>query len=197
MKTNEKELTAHQSMEIIHSMIATAKNNLSDDGFHFLLWGVLVIMASLAQYYLAVVVEIQYNFLPWMVMPAVGIPAAFIYEWQKKKTEKVKTLFDRVFSLLWLAIGVGMFLLIYISVSNHIPPVPFIMAIVGVGTFVSGAILRFNMLVLGGVVFWLGAFACTLTTPLNQLLINAIATFIGYIVPGVMLWKEYKKENNV
>jgi thiamine transporter ThiT len=71
------------------------------------------------------------------------------------------------------------------------------MAIVGVGTFVSGAILRFNLLVLGGVVFWLGAFACTLTTPLNQLLINAIATFIGYIVPGVMLWKEYKKENNV
>ncbi|HRG88849.1 MAG TPA: hypothetical protein PLW44_07515 [Chitinophagales bacterium] len=197
MDTTRNTLTADKSMEIIQSMIATAKNNLKDDGFHFLLWGVLVILASLAQYYLAVVAEYPNNFLPWMVMPVIGVPAALIYEWQKKKTEKVKTLFDQVFSWLWLAVGVCMFLVIYISVSNHIPPVPFIMAIVGVGTFVSGTILRFKMLVAGGIIFWLGAFVCTLTTPVNQLLVNAAATFLGYIMPGIMLWKDYKKENHV
>lgn len=64
METSEKELSADKSLEIIQSMIATAKNNLTDDGFHFLLWGVLVIAASLGQYYLAAVVEYENNFIP-------------------------------------------------------------------------------------------------------------------------------------
>jgi hypothetical protein len=196
METSKKELSATQSIDIIQSMIATAKNNLSDDGFHFLLWGVLVIAASLGQYYLAVV-HFENNFLPWMAMPAVGAPVAMLYEWRKAKTEKVKTLFDNIFGYLWLAAGIAMFLVIYISVKNGVPPVPFILCIVGLATFVSGCILKFKWLILGGIIFWIAAFATTLVEPLNQLLINAIATFLGYIIPGMLLWKDYQKESHV
>lgn len=197
METSEKELSADKSLEIIQSMIATAKNNLTDDGFHFLLWGVLVIAASLGQYYLAAVVEYENNFIPWMLMPAVGVPAALIYEWQKKKTEKVKTLFDSIFGFLWMSAGITMFLIIYISVKNGVPPVPFILSLVGLATFLSGNILKFKSLTIGGIIFWLAAFATTCVDPLSQLLINAGATFLGYIIPGILLWRNYKAETNV
>jgi hypothetical protein len=196
MENTEKELSANQSMDIIKSMIATAKNNVSDDGFHFLLWGVLVIAASLGQYFLAIN-NVEKNFLPWMVMPLVGAPVSFLYERRLNREKKVKTLFDEIVGRLWMGAGITMFAAIFISIQNHVSTVPFILCIIGLATFVSGSILKFKPLIAGGVVFWIAAFATTAVTPINQLLINAGATFLGYIIPGILLWKEYKREGNV
>ena len=55
MEAQEKSLSHTESLAIIQNMIATAKNNLTDNGFHFMLWGTLVILASISQYVLAVV----------------------------------------------------------------------------------------------------------------------------------------------
>ena len=196
METAEKNLSPTESLAIIQNMISTAKNNLTDDGFHFLLWGTLVIIASFAQYGLATA-GVAHNDLPWLIMIVVGVPAAFLYEWRKKKHEKVKTHFDSIFGYLWMAIGIAIFSVIFIAVKNQISPVPFILAVVGVGTFVSGSIIKFKPLTIGGVVFWVAAFGACFAEPVTQLLINGVATFIGYIIPGVILWRNYKAETNV
>ena len=196
METTEKELSATESLSIIQNMISAAKNNLTDDGFHFLLWGFLVILASFAQYGLAAL-NYQANYLPWYIMPVVGIPLAIIYEWRKKKHEKVKSHFDRLFGYLWTAVAITMFAIIFFSVKNSLSPIPFILAIVGLGTFVSGNIIRFKPLIIGGVVFWIASFAACYTEPATQLLINGVATFIGYIIPGMMLWRNFKAESHV
>lgn len=87
MEIQDKEISHAQSMQIIQSMIAQAKNKISDDGFHFLLWGILVITASLGQYYLALH-EVVNNFWPWMVMPLVGMPTAFFTNGVKAKPSR-------------------------------------------------------------------------------------------------------------
>ena len=196
METTEKNLSPNESLAIIQNMISTAKNNLTDDGFHFLLWGFLVMLASFAQYALAKA-NVEANYLPWYIMPAVGVPVAIIYEWRKKKHEKVKTHFDRIFGYLWTAVGITIFAVIFISVKSGLSPIPFVLAVVGLGTFVSGNIVRFTPLIIGGVVFWVAAFGACYTDPAMQLLINGIATFIGYIIPGVILWRNFKAESHV
>jgi MFS family permease len=197
MEAQEKNLSHTESLAIIQNMIATAKNNLTDNGFHFMLWGTLVIAASLAQYLLAEVFSCQYNYIPWYIMPVIGVPAAFIYEANKKKHEKVKTHFDSIFGYLWSAVAISIFLIIFISIKSGLSPIPFILAIVGLGTFVSGNILNFKPLVFGSIVFWIAAVACSFVDPIMQLLINGIATFIGYIIPGIILWRNYKAETHV
>jgi len=197
MEAQEKSLSHTESLAIIQNMIATAKNNLTDNGFHFMLWGTLVILASISQYVLAVVFNYEYNFIPWYIMPAIGVPAAIIYEIRKKKHEQVKTHFDRIFSILWSAVGISIFLVIFISVKAGMSPIPFILAIVGLGTFVSGNILNFKSLIFGSIVFWIAALGASFVPPVTQLLINGIATFIGYIIPGILLWKNYKAETHV
>jgi hypothetical protein len=197
METTEKNLSPSESLAIIQNMISTAKNNLTDDGFHFLLWGALVIIASFAQYALAQM-QFQANYIPWYIMPVVGIPLAIIYEVRKKKHEKVKTHFDRIFGYLWTAVGITIFAVIFISIKSGInSPIPFILAVVGLGTLVSGGIVRFTPLIIGGVVFWIAAFTACFFEPATQLLINGIATFIGYIIPGVILWRNFKAESHV
>ena len=196
METTEKSLTPDESLSIIQNMISAAKNNLTDDGFHFLLWGVLVIIASIGQYVLAEL-NFEANYIPWYVMPVVGVPAAIIYEWRKKKHERVKTHFDKLFGYLWSAVGITIFAVIFLSVKNSLSPIPFILAVVGLGTFVSGNIVRFTPLIIGGVIFWIAAFGASFCQPATQLLINGIATFIGYIIPGVILWRNFKAESHV
>lgn len=197
METPEKNLSHTESLAIIQNMIATAKNSITDDGFHFMLWGVLVIAASLAQYLLAVVFNYEHNELPWLIMPAIGIPSAFIYEWRKKRHEKVQSHFDTIFGLLWAAVGITIFCVIFISVKNGLSPIPFILTITGLGTFVSGTILKFKPLTWSGPLFWIAAIGASFLPAIDQLLINSIAIFIGYIIPGILLWKNYKAETHV
>ncbi|MFN8300118.1 MAG: hypothetical protein U0T75_13530 [Chitinophagales bacterium] len=196
MENQETNLSHAQSMQIIQSMIAQAKNKISDDGFHFLLWGVLVIAASLGQYYMALH-EMVNNFWPWMVMPLVGMPAAFFYEWRKSKAERVKTYVDIVFGYLWAGIGVALFLVIFFSVRAEQSPIPYVLLLAGLGTFVSGTALKAKSLIAGGMILWLGAIGADFVSPLNQLLINAAATFMGYIIPGLILRRAAKAEEHV
>ena len=76
-------------------------------------------------------------------------------------------------------------------------PIPFILTITGLGTFVSGTILKFKPLTWGGLLFWIAAIGASFVAPINQLLINGIAIFIGYIIPGILLWRNYKAETHV
>lgn len=197
METQEKNLSHTESLAIIQSMIATAKNNLTDNGFHFMLWGTLVIAASIAQYVLAAVFSYQHNEIPWYIMTAAGLPIAFIYEASRRKHEKVKTHFDRIFGFLWIAVGVTIFCVIFISIKGGLSPIPFILAVVGLGTFVSGNILRFKAFIFGSIVFWIAAIGASFVDPAYQLLINGVATFTGYIIPGIILWMNYKAETHV
>lgn len=197
MESTEKKLTHDESLHIIHSMIATAQNKINEDGFHFLLWGGLVIIASLLNYYFVAVSPNEKGFLVWMLMPFVGGPIAGIYEWRKKKTEKVVSHSEASYGFLWMGFGVTIFCVIYFSVMNGISPMPFILALVGLATFVSGRMFRFAALTIGGIVFWICSFIAAYSQPEIQLLINAGATFIGYIIPGILLWRNYKAGQNV
>jgi hypothetical protein len=197
METKEKTLTHQESLNIIESMIATAKNRISEDGFHFILWGVLVIIASLANYFLASVLTEGREGLVWLIMPLVGAPIATFYEVRKNKNEKVKTYIDHIYGYMWMAFGFTIFAVIFISVRNGLSPIPFILAQVGFATFVSGVMTKFRALIAGGIIFWVAAFAASYADPAVQLFINAGATFLGYVIPGILLWRNYKLQGNV
>lgn len=189
------EKTSQKSIALIESIIMEAKKEVSENGFHFILWGMLVVLSSLTQHILLANGVGDISNMVWIIMPLIGVPAAFIYEWKKGKTQTTKVRSNHAYSYLWLGFGATLALIIFIAVFQHLSPIPFILALAGLATFVSGAIFRYTPLILGGVVFWAGGLTCTFLNHGDQLLVNACATAIGYIIPGVMLWK--KSKNNV
>lgn len=193
----EKELTHEESIRIIQRMIHTAKSRISENGFHFLLWGVLVIAASLSQYVWLKLGGKNETNLVWMLMPLIGVPSAMLYEWKNKKHEKVRSHVDSFYGFIWLGFGIALALVIFTSVNIHSQTLPYILILTGLATFVSGCLFRFKPLIAGGIVFWIACIISLFLSSYNQLLLNAVATFLGYIVPGVLLWQNYKRENNV
>lgn len=197
MTIQEKDFTPQESVELIRKMMTEVRGKFIDDGFHFMLWGLLVIGASLTNYFLLQSSFAEKAYWPWMIMPLVGVPVAIWYGIKQSKKEQVQSHARNQYGMLWLAFGITLFTVIFFSVKAQISPIPFILSLVGMATFISGIITRFRPLVLGGVVFWVSAIVSLWLLPADQLLLNAAATFCGYIIPAILMRKQIRVRTDV
>ncbi|MCB9315142.1 MAG: hypothetical protein H6574_14320 [Lewinellaceae bacterium] len=188
MENDEKILNPQESLRVIRETIDLAKNSIRENGFHFLLWGWLVVLACIADYYLDVVVQYPNHFLAWIAMAVIGLPTALIYEWRREK--KDPSTFNTIrgwYGRVWLAFGISLFLVLVLTVRAQVSPVPYILVLVGFATFISGSLLRFAPLIFGAVVMWVAAIICMMLGYQEHLLVQALATVAGYLVPGYIM----------
>ena len=79
----EENITQQQSLAIIESMINKAKNQFSENGFIYLLWGWIIFFCSTSQFILQRIVHYPGYYLVWM-LTWVAL-AVQIFLLQKKK----------------------------------------------------------------------------------------------------------------
>jgi hypothetical protein len=191
METEEKQLTQEESLKIIHEMISAAKNDVKADAFIFLLWGWLVFVASIAQFIL-VMMEIKWNSVPWLLMPVGGV-ITVVYSIRKGKKDRTKTNITESLKYTWIAFTAAMLIIIFFNSMQFLQVLPCIMALYGMGLFLSGGALRFRPLIYGGIFCWICAIAGFEVQNIYQLLILAVAVFGGYIIPGYLLKMNNRK----
>ncbi len=191
METTEKELTQEESLKIIHEMISAAKNDMKADSFIFLLWGWLVFVASITQFIL-IIMENEYNSVPWILMPIGGVITA-VYSIRRGKKDKTKTNVTESLKFIWIAFGAAMCILMFSNTLSPFQLLPCIMILYGMGLFLSGGAIKFNPLIFGGIFCWICAIAGFQIQNIYQLLILATAVFGGYIIPGYLLQMNNKK----
>jgi len=193
MLSEEKVLNPEESLRVIRETIDLAKSSLRENGFHFLLWGWLVVAACLAHYYLLVVMHWSKAPLVWLGMTVVGVPVAFLYEARRERKQARANIVRNWYGRTWLGFGISMFVVIFLTVANRSSPIPFILVLVGFATFISGSLLRFKPLVLGAIAAWVAALACIYLVPSEQLLAQAVATILSYLIPGYLLNKAHAR----
>lgn len=188
----EKELTKQESLNLITEMINQAKSNYSKGGsFYFLLWGWTVMLANFSHYYLEKFTDYQHPYYVW----ALTLPAALIsviYSVREGKKALVTTHLERMYSQVWMAVGVGLVVsLIFMSRLdfNHNPV---ILLFAGMGTFISGQMLRFRPLVFGGIALWVSAIIGFSIPVEEQYLVAGLGILAGYLIPGYMLKSKEK-----
>ena len=196
MENSEKALTEQESLLLIGQMIRNAKKTVRENGFIFLLWGWLVMVASLSNYLMAFVLNLgEIAYLPWPVLMIAGGIITGIYSSRQSKKARVKTYIDDSMKFLWIAFGAALFFtLVYMSKVGPEVAYPFIMVLYGVGTFVSGGILKFKPLIWGGICCWVIAIAATYFDFQYQLLLLALSVLVSYIIPGHILKHRYQHE---
>lgn len=187
MDNEEKTLNPQESLRVIRETIDLAKHSFRENGFHFLLWGWLVVAASAAHYYLAEIQHAQHPGMAWGIMVVVGVPVALFYEWRRSKREKTENILHNWYGLIWLGFAISMLVAVPMTVRDGLSPVPFILVLVGFATFMSGVLLRFTPLFLGAAVMWAGALWCMFLTPSQHLLVQAGTAVLGYLIPGYLL----------
>ncbi len=183
----EKNLNEKESLALIHSMIAGTRSNLRENSVFYLLWGWAVFISALV-HYLLIALDNPMSWLVWLIaMPLAGIASIFIGRKQDREAV-VKTHLDRALIYLWGGFTVVLFIALGASVKFGFEiTYPILIWLYGLGTFVSGGILRFRPLVWGGIVAWMIGAAAIFLPFEQQLLAVAGAILFSYIVPGHLL----------
>lgn len=187
MSTHEQQMTPQQSLDLINDMIARAKKSFQKMSFYFLLWGVLLILAGVSQFVLSEVFNYKHAYIGWPILGTLGGIIAGIHGAREGKKAGASTFTDRVMAFLWGSFTVSLVLVIIGAVISKADPGPYIMIMTGVPTFVSGGIMNFKPLVVGGILFWLIGLASFFAPMEYRPLIFSFAILCGYIIPGLML----------
>ena len=185
MKTESENLSAQQSLDIITSMIQEAKGKAQRNGFYFLFWGWVVVLANLGMYTLTQM-DYRHPYIVWVIT----IPAwifSLYRGYRQGKSESVTTHFDTVSIWLWVCFGIVIFTLVGFGYKINFQLNPIIILISAIPTFVSGVLIKFKPLMLGGIALWIFGIIIFLTPRETQPLIGAAAVICGYLVPGYLL----------
>ncbi|MEZ4918689.1 MAG: hypothetical protein R2792_06235 [Saprospiraceae bacterium] len=194
MKTNEEAFNPEQSLRVIRETIDLAKGSVRESGFHFLLWGWLVVLAGLIEYFGLPALGRSVHWV-WGIMPLIGAPTSIVYEWRRNKLRGPRNIIRDWYGQVWMAFGISLAIVIALSIHFRVGPIPYILLLAGTATFISGTLLRFLPLKLGSMAFWLGALICIPVPVETHILIEVVATILGYLVPGYMLnYNERKKD---
>jgi len=188
MENTEKTLTEQESLLLIGQMIQQAKRGVQENGTIFLIWGWLVLAASLLNYVLQYVINYEHPYLPWPILMILGAIISMVYGARQKKQERVKTHVDSFLKYLWTAFGVSLFfVLAYMTKIGVEATYPLILVIYGIGTFTSGGALQFKPLIIGGICCWILAVISAFVGFQVQLLLLSLAIVVAYIIPGHLL----------
>lgn len=194
MESKEQPLSEAESLALIHKMIYSAKKQFEDNGFFYLLWGWLVFISCVSNYFL---IEINYDkpWLAWMIlMPAGGVISAVYGRWQGKK-QVYKSYLDEV---MMYVLGAFLFSLTFVLVFMQklgLYTYPMVLVVYGMWLFISGGAMKFNPLIIGGVINWIIACIAVFVNFETQLILLAIAVLLGYIIPGYLLRAKFSREN--
>ena len=187
----EKNITEQESLVIIQQMMNKTKEQLFDNSNLFLLWGFAAFICTVTQYIL-IKINIQNSEAVWIAMPIIAVIHIYIVIKQRSKI-KVQTYNGNAISALWTAIGFAFICIVFFA-SQKINILPTIILLYAIGTFVTGKIIDFKPLVIGGSICFLLSIVIAFIKDENQLLIMATAILISYIIPGFLLKKEYKNQ---
>jgi len=196
----EEKFSPEQSLQVIQSMIEKAKNQFSENGHLYLLWGWVVFVCSVAQFILLKIVQYEKHYYVWMLC-WVAVIYQFYYLRKEQRRQQVKTYADKMVGFIWISFFVLMVLIGFslgqAGETNYYKLIgPVFLALYGVPTFLCGILLRFRPLVTGGIGCWALSVLSHFIPYDYQLLLLAAAMIIAWIIPGYILKRNYQQQKN-
>ncbi|MBK7943207.1 MAG: hypothetical protein IPJ87_15255 [Flavobacteriales bacterium] len=187
----ETPMTPEQSLRLIESMIGQAKKSFSKLSFYFLMWGVLLTLAMFATYVLRDQPNAWGQGAPWGIAGILGGIVSAVHGARQGRREPVSNPMDGLIGWLWSSFVITMMIMIVVSVLERRDPGAMITLLTGIPTFMTGQILRFRPLIIGGILFWVAGIAMHFSGDrLTLTLLYSGAMVLGYIIPGLMLKRQ-------
>ncbi|HEV2480485.1 MAG TPA: hypothetical protein VGS79_12500 [Puia sp.] len=190
MEALENEMKPSESLQLIMQVIGKTKENIKEHGYLFLLWGWLIASASILFFLLHTYTTFKLYFLPFPVLATIGIILTLVY--YGRRSRSAETYLGYYLKKLWLVLGVSFILVVFINVVKGNLPFTYTMLIGGIGTLVSGLVLRFRPLTIGGVIFLAFTVASIFIAAGYASLLQGFAVIAGYLIPGYLL--KYSKD---
>lgn len=185
----EKKLNEKESLELISQMIQNTRTQMMKHaGLPFLLWGYSTVAMSFLIWYLLRETGDYHWYCLWFLLPVLPLSVTI---WHTKKQKKmVKTYIDRIIGYVWAVFGISGFLLSCASFGMRFPILFVILLLMGMGTTLTGLIIRMNLIAVAGGIGILSAFGSLLVQGTEQTLFFGLAFIPMMILPGHYLNKK-------
>jgi hypothetical protein len=192
---NLKHMKTQEQIELINDTINKTKENLKSSSFNFVLWGTLIAMLSFFHHiFPEIVQQTRYStLLYWVLIPVLGMIFTVIYNIKKRKKTGYETHIGRALKIIWGVFNISWILLVFISAEKNQNPTEAILFLLGVMILITGLLIRFKPFSIGGVSVIVCSIVCVYNSSDSWLLINGIASVLGLLVPGILLY--YSKSN--
>ena len=195
----EKQFNEQESLRVIQDMINKSKANLGKSSYFYLMWGWLVLISSLTHFIL-LLTSFQYPYIMW---PAAMIAGAVLSTAKSKKLSKqakAKTYVETAIIHLWIGFSISLFIILLAAVLHKISwpaSSSLIVVLYGLGTYVSGGIIKFKPLKTGGIISWIIAVISMFLPYEYAMLAIALSIVAAYLVPGYRLRSKENAQHHV
>lgn len=185
-----------EQIKIINETIAKTKYSLKPLGFNFIFWGFLIVSMSIFQYLFPEIVQFSYysSFIYWVLIPLLGMVYTTYYNIKTGNKIGYETQLGRVIKIIWGVFGFSWIGIVIISLLNNVNPVQDILFVLGITLMMSGLIIKFNKITLGGILLIIFTVYTYYVPNINFLLVNIVGITFGMLIPGFALYFQKKDE---
>jgi hypothetical protein len=195
------DIDAQQELAFIKKVMTDSRKILIDDGKGTIFWGLLISFGLLITY--LSVVQNWGTFLSWFwpVLIAFGWIYTIVTEIRHERKRRVKTFAGKIMGAVWIAFGISATILGFVgTVSGAYHSVnisPLIAVLLGTGYLVSGLLYGKSWVSYLSIAWWGGAIVMFFMQNLESLLVMIGMMILFQVIPGIILYREFKKERVV
>ena len=181
-------LSPQESLKLIQSMIDKTREGISGNAHYFLVWGWITFIACSGQFILKHIIGYEKHYQVWWLI-LVGVIFSIVSGIREERTTKVRTYVSDSMSYLWTGMGITYLVLsiVLTKVGWNTTVFPFFIILYALGTFISGCLLKFKPLIVGGIIAWILAAVSVFLEYDYQILMAAAAILFSYIIPAYLL----------
>jgi MFS family permease len=197
---SEKEMSHNDSLQLIEQMIGAAKDQHNERGEGWIIWGWILFLASTSSVVCMYLNMGSYVNWIWTAVLPVGVITYFLTR-KKGEGKKVETYISSLLN----RIETGFFISLVVMVigSNIIGNYQhqyahflfgFYFVLYAFWMYIHGSATTFRPLIFGAFFNWIAALGIFFLTDFKYIMmVSAVATLVGYIIPGYIQRQQYKK----
>ena len=191
-------IDAQQELAFIKKIMADSRKSAICNGKAFILWGILVTIGLLGTYFS--IINNSQSIMHWLWPTIIGLGWIITIAMESKtaKKSRTKTFAAKILAYVWIGSGIAMTIIGFVgSVSgafNGLYINPLISNVMAVGFLITGVLYGKTWVSLVSLGWWAGAIVMFFWTGLYTFLLMSTMIILFLVIPGVLMFKQYKKE---
>jgi hypothetical protein len=185
------EKQALEELTYIKQIIDESRKTIIYNGKDYIFWGIIVAFGMLLHVFI-------YIYWLWLIIVAVGWSYSFYLHFTQRKKRRKSTFAGKIIWSVWLANGIGMSIIGFIGTYSHGVNPAYLNAIfaslLATAYFISGMIVDNKIMRVLSILWWCGSIAMFFFPGDHTFLIMAAMMILFQVIPGIIIFKEYKKE---
>jgi len=190
-----------ESLRVISEMIEVSRKKLRHDGILFIIWGWALFYSSFIRYLKEEILFSNFQYLVFRYVEAFlllfvfGVTLWYLF----RKRRRAATYIGISLRWVWFS-TVFCMVLINLIQGNVVHKInfelqhPIFMVVIAFGVVVSGVMLRYGFMIGMGILFGILAYVSSFFELHEQMLVESIAWFLAFILPGHILFAKKSKE---